>query len=290
MTPEPTAACQTGTFRASDGRELAYVAHLPAPAGSRSTAFVYLHGIESHAGWFEDAARLLKAGGYPVFCLDRRGSGINRENRGCVSGHVEPGIDLLDDLHCAVRRIREISEGGAICLIGLSWGGKHAVAYDIRHPGEVAGLVLITPGIKPKVDLPLREKLVVLAQACFAPDRPHRIPITPDMFTNTPRHLDFITNDPLRLHSVTAAFLRQSRRMDRLLARANRHEHPPILVFLAGRDRIINNDATRRFLEGCRNERLTIIDYADQTHSIQLDAPERLIRDVTAWVESLPHV
>jgi hypothetical protein len=29
-----------------------------------------------------------------------------------------------------------------------------------------------------------------------------------------------------------------------------------------------------------------IIEYADQTHSIQLDAPERLVRDILAWVEA----
>lgn len=276
----------SGTFLAADGTELGYVVHRPPNGSVKDTAFLYLHGIESHAGWFAEAARLLSADGYPVYSIERRGSGINRENRGCPSGHVPRGVDLLEDLHRAVRNARLHSGARGLYLIGLSWGGKYAMAYDVRHPGEVDGLILITPGIKPKVDVGICEKLAILRDAIFAPERPHKIPIQPEMFTTTPRLLDFIKNDPLRLRTVSAAFLWQSRGMDRLLDRRGSTPHAPVLIFLAGNDRIIDNDATRRFLARYRDHDLRIIDYPDQTHSIQLDAPERLVRDIIAWVES----
>lgn len=275
---------QVATFRAADGRELAYLAYHPADAAADAPAFVYLHGIESHAGWFDAAARGFNARGFPVFCLDRRGSGINRENRGCPSGHVERGVDLLDDVHAAIRAIRGAHPARATHLIGLSWGGKYAMAYEARHPGSVDGLVLVTPGIKPKIDLPPWEKLAVAIEMLVAPDRRHHIPIEPEMFTTTPRHLDFIRRDPLRLRSVSAAFLWQSRRLDRLLARPRRPPHPRTLVFLAGRDRIIDNHATRRFFGRQEDREVTIVEYADQTHSLQLDAAERMIDDVLAWM------
>lgn len=280
MIPPP--ATETRSYHAADGAELAYVAHLP--SGGRRRAFVYLHGIESHAGWFADAARLLNEVGFPVFCLDRRGSGLNRESRGRVSGHVERGVDLLDDLHHAIRHIRAGAAFDAIYLMGLSWGGKYALAYDVRHPGEFDGLVLITPGIKPKVDLGMLEKLAIVRDRVLSPERLHQIPIEPEMFTTTPRHLSFIKNDPLRLHAVSAAFLWQSHQMDKLLEHADDNSQGPILVFLAGRDRIIDNEATRRFFARLTDRPVTIIEYADQTHSIQLDAPERMVRDVIEWM------
>jgi alpha-beta hydrolase superfamily lysophospholipase len=275
------------TFRAVDGAELAYVAFRPEKLNPRRSAFVYLHGIESHAGWFEAAAGLLCGRGYPVFCLDRRGSGINRENRGFASGHVPRGIDLLEDIRGALREIRGNVGVETVYLIGLSWGGKCAAAYDVRHPGDVDGLVLITPGIVPKVDLVFFDKCSILADLFIDPGRRRRIPIEPEMFSDSPRHLEFIRNDPLRLHSVSAAFLWQSRRMDRLLKRAKGSAIAPVVVFLAGKDRIIDNEATRRFLAGKKGIRATVIEYPDQTHSIQLDAPERLVRDVIEWVERL---
>lgn len=271
------------SYTGADGKELDYIVYLPHPASKR-VAFVYLHGIESHAGWFDLAANLLETEGYPVYCLDRRGSGINRDNRGFPTGHCPKEIDLTEDVHRAITTIRAESEAEKIYLIGLSWGGKYAVAYDILHPGSVDGLVLITPGIMPKVDLRFCEKLAVARDIILSPERRHRIPIEPEMFTATPQFLEYIRNDPLRLHKVTASFLWQSRNMDKLLA----HGQPqaPMIVFLAGKDRIIDNEKTRDFLAKHQERGIQIIEYEDQTHSIQLDAPKRLIADILAWVTS----
>jgi acylglycerol lipase len=274
------------TFLAPDGKELAYVAHSPAKETTGKAVFLYLHGIESHAGWFRDAAERLKLAGFPVYCFDRRGSGLNRENRGHLSGHVPRGVDLLDDLHAWIRHLRAVHPTHSLFLTGLSWGGKYALAYDLLHPGMIEGLVLITPGIKPKIGLRFGQKLAVLRDAILSPHRQHRVPIQPEMFTNTPKHLDFIRNDPLRLHTVSARFLWQSRRMDRLLERSDGSSHAPVLLFLAGKDRIIDNDATRRFFARRPGRGVKILEYADQTHSIQLDAPDRLTRDILAWVAS----
>jgi acylglycerol lipase len=294
--PGPTAAqfrarldaVETKTFRASDGKELACVIHRPAKVHPRRAAFIYLHGIESHSGWFDEAAQKLAARGFPVVCLDRRGSGINRENRGFISGHVERGSSLVEDIHQAVRIARAKDGIDEIYLIGLSWGGKYAMAYDATYPDEVDGMILITPGMKPKVDLKAGEKLAVLTDVLFAPERQHRIPIEPEMFTTNPEQLAFIRQDPLKLRTASAGFLWQSLAMDRLVAKKDDGRHPPMLVLLAGRDRIIDNAATRAFVTRDPQRQVTIIEYPEQTHSIQLDAPDLLARDVLKWVAKLP--
>lgn len=277
---------RTATFRMSDGMDLGCVVH--EPLTPRHTGIVYVHGIESHAAWFDAVAGLLADDGYPVCCMDRRGSGINRENRGHASGDVPADVDLLDDLHMVLRGFRAAHPRlKAVVLIGLSWGGKYAYAYAVRHAREVAGLVLLTPAIKPKVDLGWGEKVSVLLEQRWSPATYHRVPIHAAMFTDTPHHQEWIRNDPLRLRSVTARFLWQSRRLDRMIARAPRLEGLPVLAVLAGRDRIIDNPATRRFLTTAVRPPPVILDYGDQTHSIQLDAPERLVRDLTGWLEPL---
>jgi acylglycerol lipase len=283
-----TRGVEVGTFRTFDDKELAYVVHRPARLNPRRAAFLYLHGIESHSGWFDKAAGQLAARGYPVFCLDRRGSGINRENRGHISGHVERGTHLVDDIHRAVGIARASGKVDEIYLIGLSWGGKYVMAYDAAYPDKVDGMILITPGMKPKVDLTTAEKAGVFTDVVFAPQRQHRIPIEPEMFTTRPEPLAYIRNDPLKLHTASAGFLWQSLRMDKLVEKTNDGKHPPMLLFLAGHDRIIDNEATREFVTRDPNRQVKIIEYADQTHSIQLDAPERLARDIDRWIDTLP--
>lgn len=43
---------------------------------------VFVHGIQSHAGWYDNSCRQLQQAGYTVYFLDRRGSGMNQEARG----------------------------------------------------------------------------------------------------------------------------------------------------------------------------------------------------------------
>ena len=80
--PDASLAGTDDVYVTSDGAVLGYIRYDKPGA---KTALVYLHGIESHSGWFAKAANLLREQGYAVYCLDRRGSGINRENRGFVS-------------------------------------------------------------------------------------------------------------------------------------------------------------------------------------------------------------
>ncbi|MCH7224827.1 alpha/beta fold hydrolase [Haloferula sp. A504] len=294
--PGPTAAqiserlgkLETGTFAGADDKEIAYVVQRPARLNPRRAAFLYLHGIESHGGWFDLAAGQLARRGYPVFSIDRRGSGINRENRHFTSGHVESGVRLVDDVQRAVAAVRASGKFDEIYLIGLSWGGKYVMAYDVAHPNQIDGMVLVTPGMKPKVDLTVPQKAAVFVDMVFAPERQHPVPIETEMFTTDPDQLAYIRNDPLRLHTVSAAFLKESIRMDRMVERSEDREYPPLLLFLAGRDRIIDNEATRELVTRDPQRPVKIVEYPEQTHSIQLDAPDRLARDMIRWIDTLP--
>jgi alpha-beta hydrolase superfamily lysophospholipase len=266
-------------FQAPDGGELGYIAYT---APGADTALVYLHGVESHAGWFAQAAVLLRERGYDVFCLDRRGSGINRGNRGFTSGHVDNFRVLLDDIHAFIAPLRERYR--RIVLVGLSWGGKLATAHALTWPGDADALVLVTPGLRALVDVSLLDKLRIVLFAQFSPESRIASPIAPEMFTTTPRYLDYIENDPLRLTHATARFYWQSNRLDAWLANNIDRLDTPLLLFLAGRDRIIDNAGVIELLQRARLQEFEIIDYPDQTHSVQFDDPDRLVQDMDQWL------
>ena len=108
-----------------------YSRHPHAPA-------VFLHGISSHAGWYDRGNEQLAAAGVEVHFLDRRGSGEDVESRGDVD-HWQTWIDdvaiYLRQLRAArsdARRAmrhqlgRQTGGGGGSSPCGLSrWRGAY---------------------------------------------------------------------------------------------------------------------------------------------------------------------
>jgi alpha-beta hydrolase superfamily lysophospholipase len=119
----------------------------------------------------------------------------------------------------------------------------------------------------------------------LAPQTPIATPIEPEMFTTTPKFLEYIRNDPLRLHYSSARFFMVSHRAEKAIDRRMPENRLPILLFLAGNDRIIDNEGVLQVLNRGDSERLEVITYADQTHSVQFDAPERLVGHMAEWIE-----
>lgn len=269
-----------GVYLGADGTELGFLGYLAEPADDR-VGIVYLHGIESHAGWFDMAARMLQGSGLDVFCLDRRGSGINREDRGLLSGHTESMDELFADIDAFVAPLHDRYE--RIVLVGLSWGGKLGLAYSLSRPAAADDLVLITPGIRALVDVSFADKLGIFSMSFLAPKTRFATPIEPEMFTTTPEYLDYIKADPLRLHDATARFFMTSRALDLLVEDRTRENRLPVLLYLAGKDRIIDNKGAREVL-ATSPAAVKIIEYADQTHSIQFDAPGRMVGDMLEWL------
>lgn len=231
-----------------DGYETpVYVHHRPAiPA---RLPVLYVHGIQSHPGWFVGSSSALADRGHPVFQVTRRGSGSNRVDR----GHARSARQLLDDLAAACRFVRARTGSARLHLLGVSWGGMLAAAYAGQPPSRdhLASLTLIAPGIIPRVDVAIATKLGVALCLLAAPRKRFDIPLSDvELFTDVDAMRDYLRNDGLALHRATARFLFASRRLDRHLRRLPPGAvTAPTTLILSARDRIIDNAATRRLVD-----------------------------------------
>src|SRR5262249_30605073 len=138
----------------------------------------------------------------------------------------------------------------SVFLAGISWGGKLVVALQRRHPGLVNGLMLLCPGFFAQVRPPLGQRFRILWSSLIRPKRNFPIPLDdPLLFTANPRWLSFLRDDSASLHLASARFLLESVRLDGYLRFCRRYVQMPVLLMLAGRDRIIHNAPTRHFVE-----------------------------------------
>jgi alpha-beta hydrolase superfamily lysophospholipase len=269
------------SYTTGDGYRCQY-RHYPA-SGTPRARVVCLHGIQSHAGWYAYSCERVARAGFDVSFLDRRGSGRNEAARGDAPSFRR----LLDDIAEFFKQLRTPNAELRTFLVAISWGGKLAVALQQRHPGLADGLVLVCPGFCPMVKTNRAEHWAILWARLTRPDRLFPVPLSdPELFTATPRWLQFLREDPLALHRATARFLIESVRLDGYVRWARRGVRVPVLLLLAEKDRIIDNTRTRAFVERFPTADREVITYPGAHHTLEFEPePERFIDDLVRWLE-----
>jgi alpha-beta hydrolase superfamily lysophospholipase len=212
-----------------------------------SEAFLYLHGIQSHGGWFERSASMLAAGGRMVVLPDRRGSGLNREQRGDTASAQR----WLKDIDEVTEWVLTQTGLARVSLVAVSWGGKLAASWALRRPQRVERLLLIAPGLYPAVGVGAMRRLRIVATLLGGGRSMHPIPLSdPALFTDNRAGQAFIGQDPLKLTHATARFFYHSLRLDMRLRRlAAGSLQMPVTMLLASHDRIIRNEPTECWLK-----------------------------------------
>src|SRR5262249_17832472 len=95
----------------------------------------------------------------------------------------------------------------------------------------------------------------------------------------------FIRDDRLMLRHATARMLFESRRLDVYLRFAAKSVTGPVLVLLAGHDRIIDNPATRRFVERFHTAHRTLIQYPCGHATLEFEpGGPPCVDDVVRWL------
>ena len=215
-------------------------------AAGTDRAVLYLHGIQSHGGWFLRSCEELRRAGVTVLAPDRRGSGLNRSAR----GHCDNPRQLLDDVDRALQWLQNHTAATAIDLVAVSWSGKLALVYAAEYPDKVRSVTLVTPGLCARVDISLKEKIAIGLHGVINTRQDHEIPLNdPRLFTAHLPMLRFIENDPLKLTHATASFFITSTRLDGQVRRAVNRVRAPVRLFLAEHDQIIDNQATLALLK-----------------------------------------
>ena len=106
---------------------LAYTGH------SRSPVLIFLHGVTSHAHYWDRIAPYF-AGDYAVYALDWRGHGD--------SDAAPEGYNQLDYYVSDLQRLVEALNPSRLALVGHSLGGYVALAYAAQNPSPLYKMVV----------------------------------------------------------------------------------------------------------------------------------------------------
>lgn len=266
--------------------------HWPAARHPPRGFVVALHGIQSHSGWYEWSSQRLADAGYDVLFLDRRGAGANGAQRGHTPHADRLVNDVIQVLSTARWRRDQIAPQAPVVLLAVSWGGKIAAVTAARRPELVEALALLYPGICARVQPTAAQRLRLwLARQLDIRHKRVEIPLNdPALFTAEPQWQDFIRRDPLALREVTAGFLLAHQNLTRESLAAAPAIRCPMLLMLAGGDRIIDNEATRNWARRLGSSKVTVHEFPQAQHTLEFEPePERsqFVAELLSWLESL---
>ena len=268
--------------RASDGVDLHYLRWVSTHPEPRAV-LVFLHGIASHGGWFGETAADLAEQGVTVYAPDRRGSGLSSGRRGHLANYAR----ALDDVEQIVTLVASQHQRTPIFLAASSWAAKLGLVYAALRPAPLSGLLLLGPGLLPRVDLSTAQRAAVVAGHLVTPTAPITIPLTPELYTPTPRYRDFIRADPLRLLTATCRFFWETGRLDRRRGDAGARLRRPLLVLQGEDDAMMDVPATREWFARLTVPDKTYRSYPGAGHTLDFEPDRRgYLSDLMGWLST----
>ena len=239
------------------------------PGDTPLGAFVLLHGMESHSGWFMDCAARLVRNGWAVIAFDRAGWGKSPGPR----GHMESYTDFVESVaKIAVQARRKY---GAVHLAGMSWGGMASLYLALRRGWLFDSVTLLAPGLAAQRDITAGGKARLVCDFLLREfDNTVEPVFEVEHFTRDPQWREFIADDPDRVTAVTASFCFETLKMRRFIQEnAGRRLTPPTLCLLAGEDDIIDNQVAGAV---CRKAGALIEYIPRASHTLVFEKPAQI--------------
>ncbi|QDT37916.1 alpha/beta fold hydrolase [Stratiformator vulcanicus] len=281
--PRPACRSQVEVFEASDGYQFHYRRF--EPVESRGTV-IFLHGIQSHGGWYTQTATALSMAGWRVLLLDRRGSGLNDVDR----GHASSADRLLADLFEFAGSTASHECGSRPALLSVSWGGKIALSAAAARPDLFQAVGLLYPGIRTRLPISTAKQVLLAgADRLGAGRKLIELPLhDSSLFTAEPAARRFLETDPLALHHVSVSFLRAGLELDRLANSAAAALQIPCLLMLAGEDRIVDNAATEELFDAASRHEPKLITYPGARHTLEFEPTRgKVVADLLDWLDTI---
>jgi len=248
----------------------------PSPAAT----LVVLHGLQSHAQWFAEAADGLLDRGLSVYALERCGSGSSPGR----SGDIDRYRAWFDEAGRLVDYARAQQPDRPVHLLGHCFGANVALGTALERPGDVASLIMLTPGFHIIPDYTPVEKAKIALAGLLSPQRRFGVPQKDGLFTRDPDVLAWIEADSLGSKTLSARCLLQTGRMVSSLRRRLGDLAIPLLVIEAAQDRIADNAANTGLLDrrlGGAWERISF----DAEHFLLAEpCRDEVLDEIVAWV------
>lgn len=255
-----------------------------APAAPSRGVVLILHGFGEHSGRYEHVLDQLVSAGFSGLAIDYRGWGRAEGKRGGLRSFEEYVRDALRGLALA-RFKRQPAE--PLFLLGHSQGGLLAARAAMEEGMELEGLILSSPSFGIAMEVPAYKRAIAHLASRLMPDLTLRSGIPTYWLTTDPEMVASTDSDPLMVHAGTARWYTETLLTQALVLGGAASISVPTLFLIAGDERLVSTEATRRFRAGLGASDSTWIEYPGLRHELFNEVERaRVFEDLRGWLGS----
>ena len=265
-------------WTAADGARLAL--RRSRAAGRARGALILLHGYGEHGGRYGELAAWFAERGVSVWALDQRGHGRSPGRR----GHVSRFAQFVSDVS-ALRKLVGGEEEAPQLLFGHSVGGTVVLRYLETAPEGLSGAIVSSPFLAVAMPVPVWKRALARILPDLYPSLPVATGINVAHLSTDPSVGQAALSDPLYHRVMTPRAYREILLAQHAVLAEGRRIGVPLLVLLAGDDRIASSAVSEAFARGLGGD-VSVTVYEGFFHEI-FNEPQRAraYRDVERWLD-----
>lgn len=245
---------------------------------------VIVHGSGEHFGRYQWLRQKLNNAGFHVIGGDLPGLGCSYGKK----GHIDDFNDYYKIVDEWVSEAHQFHM--PVFLLGHSMGGLIVIRYLERYQ-EVGlkGVIVTSPclGLVRKVS-PFLEGIVGIINL-FYPSFCMPSGILPEQVSKDPKIVHQYRTDPLICKKVSVRwYLELKKEMESSIGEIDKYPHIPTLVMQAGRDKIVDQEKTKKWVENLSIPQFQYIEWPELYHEL-FNEPEKekVYKNMVEWMKKI---
>jgi len=251
-------------------------------AASAQAALLLVHGLGGHSDRWDFLSRFLLQNGISSYAIDLKGFGQTQD----LKGHIDSFQTYFTDILSLRAIIKKEHPQAKVFILGESLGGLLVFLLAIRDPGLFNGLICISPAFKNKMQFSFLEIIKILAAFFCNPQQQFHVPFNAQMCTRDTGYQKTMEADD-KEHRLASAKLLMNIVIAELHAGLLKAKlTTPTLFLIAGRDFLVDAQASLNIFKKLKIPDKTIIEYPEMYHALSIDlGRERVFADILKWIQ-----